>query len=313
MQTILITGVNGFIAGHLLLKLCDLYPGASVIGVGRQLCPQELLNISNFEYVIADLRNTNFQTILPAKVDTIIHFAGDRRTFVPPSEYTSQINSNVLVTSQMVDYAIQAKASQFIYASSVYVYSGCETIPFREDFVNEYPKENLGASKLSGERILKSRSEAGHFTSTSFRIFTAYGPRMGSSQFLPIAVNKLLTTDSEAIFFNPEVTRDFIYVDDIVDAVIISLQRIQGRENVKQSEVFNLGSGTATSIREVINLLVNILNVSKPIRYDVNTKPSHQGDNDHQADLTKIKTCLGWSPRMPLEKGLRELIRSLAQ
>lgn len=310
-QTILVAGASGFIAGHIVKKICCAYPDASVIGVARQSCPRKLLDLANFEYVAMDLLDSAALNRLPNHVDTIMHFAGDRRSFVPDTEFTEQIYSNVLLTSALADYAVRAKASQFLFASSVYIYSGCSKTPFRED-CTEYPKENLGASKLGAEAILNARSNAGHFASTSFRIFTTYGPGTGHDQFLPIAIKKLLSPEPVATFGNPDIKRDFVYIDDVVEAVLKKLQA-EGSRQVRDAgnQTLNVGSGTATSIREVVALLAEILNVTKPIEFQENIFPAREGDNDHEADLNKVRFCLGWEPKTSLEQGLRELVLSL--
>ncbi|MBT3926417.1 MAG: NAD(P)-dependent oxidoreductase [Rhodospirillaceae bacterium] len=309
-QTIVVTGVNGFIAGHLVKKVCRTYPDALVIGVGRQAHRQGISELANLEYVSADLCDSGALTRLPEKADTVIHFAGDRRSFVPSGEYSDQIRTNILATSQLADYAIRARASRFLFASSVYVYSGCANIPFREDFT-EHPRENLGVSKFGAEAVLNARSCAGHFSSTSFRIFTTYGPGASQDQFLSAAIQKLLSPEPVAAFGNPEMRRDFVYVDDVVDAVMKSLQMDAGGMGIIGNKALNIGSGKATSIRDVVTMLAEILNVTKPIEFDVDAFPAREGDNCHQADLTKIGDCLGWTPNTSLDEGLQKLVLSL--
>ena len=70
-------------------------------------------------------------------------------------------------------------------------------------------------------------------------------------------------------------------------------------------------SGTATSIREAVGLLAGILNVTKPINFDADAFPAREGDNSHAADLANIRNCLGWSPKISLDEGLRKLVHSL--
>ena len=92
---------------------------------------------------------------------------------------------------------------------------------------------------------------------------------------------------------------------------MIKLDRLQDAENVALSEVFNLGSGTATRIHEVVNLLAKILNVNKPVKYQLSEFHLRQGDHHHQADLTNVRDHLNWIPKVSLERGLRKLVRSL--
>jgi nucleoside-diphosphate-sugar epimerase len=107
------------------------------------------------------------------------------------------------------------------------------------------------------------------------------------------------------------VKRDFVYVDDVVDAVMKCLQADLSEARNIGNQVMNIGSGTATSIREVVELLAEVLNVTKPINYDANAFPAREGDNCHEADLANIRACLGWEPKTSLYEGLRKLVRSL--
>jgi len=310
-ETILVTGVNGFLASHLVARICRAFPASSVIGIGRRPSYSGPPTEKNFEFVRADLLEHGSLQALPAHADTVVHFAGDRRTFVRPEDYSAQIHSNVLATENMADYAIRAGATRFFFASSVYVYSGCARMPFREDFL-VYPRENLGVSKLAAEAILNARASSGYFAATSFRIFTAYGPGAGRDQFLSAAIRKLRSKEPVACFGNPDVERDFVHVEDIARAVVASLSASLGAEDSGYC-ILNVGSGQAVRICEVVGQLVEIMKVKKPIKFDATAFPVRVGDSNHAADLTNIRATLGWEPEISLGEGLRNLVGSFEE
>ncbi|GEM_PF-1817412 len=307
--TILVTGASGFIGSWLIPVLTNALPNSSIVGVGRRTeHPQESTG-ANYEYISCDLREpAGFKKYLPGKANVIIHLAGDPRTFLKPEEAGHQVRTNVMLTSNVLDYAVSAKTELFMLASSVYVYSGNLEIPFREEEVG-VPAENLGATKIAAEALVKARAVSGCFRSLAFRIFTAYGPRFRQTQFIPQAIKKLKSGEPTARFGASDVKRDFIYVEDVAAAFLAGLS-FQWQKQMH--EVLNVGSGEATSIKEIVFLLAELMEIHKPIEFSSDPPNRNKVDNDHQADLRRIQTVLGWKPATPLREGLRRTIESVA-
>ena len=308
LDTILVTGASGFIGRHLVNRISDQLPGSTIVGVGRSPRSESFDGSDNTEYISADLLDDGANGKLPGRIDAVVHLAGDRRGFVSPDQYSQQIHSNVGLVSKMADYAINAGAECFLLASSVYVYSGTTGLPFKEDSPVR-PKENLGASKVAAEAIVEARSCAGHFRGTAFRIFTTYGPGSSASQFIPVALRKLTSPEPEARFGNPDVKRDFVFVTDVAEALTAGLTH----DGVGPFRIYNVGSGEARRIRDVVQLIARIVETSKPIEFDGPETLSQSGDGDHHADVSLIRSELGWSPNIPLGEGLRTTIDSAKQ
>ncbi len=307
--TILVTGASGFIGSWLIPVLTKALPNSSIIGVGRRAEPPQESTGSNYEYISYDLREpAGFKKCLPSKADVIIHLAGDPRTFLRSEEAGHQVRTNVMLTLNILDYAISARTELFMLASSVYVYSGNSKIPFREEEVG-VPAENLGATKIAAEALVKARAIAGCFRSLAFRIFTAYGPRFRQTQFIPQAIKKLRSEEPTARFGSSDVKRDFIYVEDVAAAFLAGLSFQRQKQ---MYEVLNVGSGAATSIKEIVFLLAELLEIHKPIEFLSDQPNRSEADNDHQADLRRIQTVLGWKPATPLKEGLRRTIENSA-
>lgn len=305
---ILITGASGFIGSQVSQTLAKKLPGSIIIGVGRSMGLDTESSLRNYEYISCNLIDDNAYKGLPEKIDAVIHLAGDRRTFVDANEYTAQAVSNILMTSKVSDYAVRSKASLFIYASSVNVYSGNAEQPFKENLIS-IPVDNLGASKLSAESLLKARAISGQFKVLTFRIFTVYGPGARKDQFIPQAILKLLSSDPVAKYGPPDIKRDFVYIEDVVNAIFTGL--VWGEKDFTL-ETLNVGTGIATSIRQVVHLMADLIGTDKKIEFNAFSHMKNRADSDHLADIERIYSVLGWQPKISLEEGLRQTVNSLS-
>jgi UDP-glucose 4-epimerase len=301
---IIITGARGFIGSKLVSALSDAFPDYEIIGIGRKDVSYSDKPAS-YRYVKGDLLTDNVYEILPENADILIHLAGDRRTFVRPDEYTEQLKSNVVVTAKVADYAASANVKLFIYASTVYVYSSVNSLPFLENSI-AIPGENLGATKLASEAILKSRACAGQFKALSFRIGTVYGPGASSSQFIPQAIKKLTANGIEAEFGPGDIRKDFIYIDDVAKAYVRAIEVLYSKEFMY--EALNLGTNVSTSIKDVVHLLSKIINSRKKIIFGTFKNIGSIADTDHQLDITHTREILDWYPEISIEEGLRKTV-----
>lgn len=303
---IVVTGASGFIGSKVSLNLASEFPNFSIIGIGRKKMLVDNLDFPNYEYVTCDLMNVEMHKCLPGSVDVLIHLAGDRRTFVKLDDYSPQAVSNIIMTSHVADYAFLAKVKLFIYSSSVYVYSGNSTLPFKEGAF-DIPGENLGATKLASESLLKARAIAGQFKALSFRIGTVYGPGASRRQFIPQAIIKLSSPDPAVKFGNGDVKRDFIFIDDVVQAFISGLKLLE--KNFTYNAM-NVGTNVPTSIREVVQILADLLGSKKQIKFSKMNKSVNKADTDHQLDISVIHSVLKWQPEVSLREGLHKTIKS---
>lgn len=307
---ILVTGASGFIGSRVVETLSGKFPDAVISGTGRSKSPLYPAGLPNYKYIQCDLMDSEARKRLPDEIDVVIHMAGDRRTFVRPEELSAQAMSNIIMTSYMADYAATAKAKLFLYSSSVYVYSGNKSIPFREGSLT-IPGETLGATKLASEALLKARAVSGQFKAASFRMGTVYGPRSGDTQFIPRAIMKLKDPGPAAKFGAGDIKRDFVFVDDAANAFAAAVTVLLEKDF--NYEALNVGTGRAVSIREVVNVLAGELDSEKKIEFGVPAGGAgNKADTDHQLDLTRIRSVLGWQPEYSLTDGLRQTIKGFS-
>jgi nucleoside-diphosphate-sugar epimerase len=302
---IVITGSSGFIGSKVSQLLAEEFPDFSIVGTGRSESLSMKLTSPNFRYVSCDLLGGNIKKFLPQETDIVIHLAGDRRTFVKHDEFTLQMRSNVEMTNSMADYAYLAGARLFLYASTVYVYSGNAAPPFKENCI-DIPSDNLGATKLASESLLKARAVAGQFKVVSFRIGTVYGPGASHEQFIPQAIMKLRSPDPVAKFGPADVRRDFVFIDDVARAYVKAVRQMIDKDF--DYEVFNVGTEQSTSIREVVHILAQAIGTGKQIEFGTFKNIGSKADTDHQLDTARIRSALGWYPLISVQEGLKRTL-----
>ena len=302
----MVTGGGGFIGGHVRESLLSAYPQMRVVTVGRKDDPYDDRWEGRHTHVRCDLEDRQqVDAISEEEVEVVVHLAGDRRTFLAGPESAAQWASNVGGTVNVAEYAIRKRAKLLVYASSVYVYSGCSSLPFQEEAV-ALPVEMLGASKLAAESYLKCRAGVNGLKVLVCRIFTVYGPGAGPSQLVPQAIAKLKGEGDVANFGLADVGRDFTYVGDVARAIVLSVAEL---DHLETFDVVNIGSGEMTRIGDFVEQLAAQLRSSKRLSFDLTGK-RRAGDVDHQADIRKAARLLQWAPQYPLQQGLEDTLLS---
>lgn len=305
MKRILITGAAGFIGSHVANGLALEYPKSEIFTTVRDNPIKEYLEKMplNISPIVCNLMNSNLVKILPKNIDIILHFAANSQSFISPLNANLQFFNNLQMTSSLVNYAITNNVKTFAFASSVYIYSGVASIPYKEEILS-IPSEPLGASKIAIEALIKMKSLEGQFNSIAYRLFTVYGPGSRTTQFIPQAIEKLQNNDSVAHFGAGNIKRDFIYISDAVDAIITSLKN---KQKFNPFQPLNVGTGIATSIDEVLKILAELIGTNKEILYT--DLPLGIADVDHCASLKNIKKLIKWRPKTNLRTGLEKTIQ----
>jgi len=307
----IVTGAAGFIGSNLCQKL--LADGFSVTGIDsftdfyprwikeRNISPLRVHN--EFEFLDQDLDDLDTVGILEG-ADCVFHLAaqaGVRASW--GRNFDIYLKNNIRVTQKLLEASKGLPLKKFIYASSSSVYGLTPTLPMLETNPVQ-PLSPYGVSKLAAEQLCFLYHKNFGVPAMSLRFFTVYGP----SQRPDMAFHKFfkaLAEDREiAVFGDGQQTRDFTFVDDIVQASLAAL--VSG----KPGETYNVGGGHRKKLADVIRLMEDISRMKARVLWTEKQK----GDvPDTWADIRKARQDLGYSPKTRLDEGLEQEWRWIQQ
>jgi UDP-glucuronate 4-epimerase len=310
--TILITGAAGFIGSTLVDKLLDKnYRVVGVDNLNDFYDPKiKLENIKgskksrNFSFYKEDISNFEglSEIFLNEKPDIIIHLAA--RAGVRPSIDNPKLYGevNVLGTVKLLKLSADYKVKKFIFGSSSSVYGNSKRLPFREDDSCDSIISPYGASKRSAEFFIESFHKSRGLNCVILRFFTVYGPR-GRLDMAPALFTKAImegTTINQ--FGDGTSSRDYTYVDDIVDGIVKTIGKDLG------FEIINLGNNHPVSIRDFTSTLERTIKQKAKIV----KRPKQMGDVEKTwANVVKANELLGWTPKVELLGGLKKYLEWL--
>lgn len=303
----LVTGGAGFIGSTLSERL--LADGAEVVALDcftdyypRALKERNLSGLNGharYRFVEGAIGDTN----LPALLEGVTHVfhlaaqAGVRKSW--GRDFQIYTSLNVDATQVLLEACVDRPIERMVYASSSSVYGDDVTLPMREDALPQ-PVSPYGVTKLAAEQLCHLYFVNHGVPTVSLRYFTVYGPRqrpdMGFNRFF----NALLDGRAVVQFGDGLQTRDFTYVADIVTATAAAAVRgVPGR-------VYNIGGGSRVSLRDVFDMIARV--AGRPLTID--RQPPQKGDmRDTYAETSRARADLGFTPRVGLEEGLREMFR----
>ncbi len=298
----LVTGCAGFIGSHLTERL--LGDGFDVIGIDcfTDYYPREYKD-GNLKNALEDERFTLIeQDILSIDafpdVDYVFHQAaqaGVRKSW--GGDFEIYTRDNILVTQRLLEYYKDCEIKKFVYASSSSVYGDCK-LPMKETRMLK-PVSPYGVTKLAAENLCYLYYTNYGVPTASLRYFTVYGPRQRPDMAIHLFVRAIIDGEEITVYGDGEQTRDFTFVDDIVEANVLAAM------SGSQGEVFNVGGGTRISVNELLEIMEKVTGRGAVVNYIEKQK----GDvKDTLADADKIGK-LGWKPRVGIEEGIRRFVR----
>jgi UDP-glucose 4-epimerase len=306
-RTILLTGGAGFIGSHLADALADCkLRVVDDFSTGRAENLEQRAAKGNLEIVRGDLRDRSGLPDLLNGVDVVFHLAcrGVRHSIGHPLE-NHEVNATA--TLQLLEASRRAGIKRFIHVSSSEVYGTARSAPMDEDH-STFPETVYGASKLAGECYVRAFERTHGFPTVIVRPFNNFGPRShhegDSGEVIPRFVVWALNGKRPVIFGDGRQTRDFIYVGDTA----YWLRRAAECDGLVGQTV-NLGSGVETSIRDLADLVYDVVTgaITTP-----EFRPPRPGDvRRHVAGITKARTLLGFEPRTSVREGIERLVAAV--
>jgi UDP-glucose 4-epimerase len=307
-KRVLVTGGAGFIGSHVVDRLVNQSYEVRILdnlSAGKLANIQTHLNSGNVEFVKGDIRDATKVNESLTDVDYVVHMAA--LVSVPHSVEDPNLtfDINLLGTLNLLRSSIAKQIDRFIYISSCAVCGDPETLPITEQ-TKTNPISPYAESKLVGERYALGFNERQLLGSVVLRFFNVYGPRQGMNDYSGV-ITKFIDQCNQklplTIYGDGSQTRDFVNVKDVAQAVLASIESSRA-----EGEVFNIGTGTVTSITQLAKAIMDLAGSRTDITY-LSPRP---GDiRGSYADITKAKTLLGYQPTISLKDGLQDLLQTL--
>lgn len=300
----LVTGVAGFVGSHLAERL--LADGHEVCGVDafidyyshslKESNLQKARAWDKFQFVEDDLLHVNLRMLLEG-VDWIFHQAaqaGVRSSW--GEQFDRYTDCNVLATQRLLEAARQVKGlRRFVYASSSSVYGNARAFPVLEETLPQ-PVSPYGVTKLAAEHLCTLYHREFQIPAVSLRYFTVYGPRQRPDMAFHRFCKSIIEKEEIHIFSDGQQTRDFTYIDDVIEANISA-----ATSDGAIGQVMNIAGGAHVTINEVIQILEGISGTPARVSY----KGRQPGDvTDTFADTRLARQLLNYHPRISLRDGL---------
>jgi len=293
-EPVFLTGGTGYLGSHLRRRL--EVDGVSVVLFVR---PETSVDTRPNESVV---HGDVTRQVEVTDAETVVHLAAQTSIEHAIEEPVSTWEVNATGTVNVLEAARTASVDRFLFASTASVYGPPESLPIDESH-SLNPVEPYGASKLAADRMVRAYHRTYDLDAVIIRLFNTFGPAQPSHNVVPTIVTQALSGGPVELG-NLSPSRDFLYVKDAVDAFVTVLKR------GNTGEVYNVGSGEETTIRELARTAVDLVDS----RIEIESRSNRQRDEDvetnrHVADTLKIAD-VGWSPDYGLKAGMQETIES---
>jgi len=300
-RKVLVTGGAGFIGSNLVRKLIEEGNSVTVLdnfmsGYRSNLDPFTSVNI-----IEGDVRDKNAVEEAVRGAEVVFHLAasvGNKRSIDHP---ITDAEINVLGTLQVLEASRKYGVRKIVTSSSAGIFGELKTIPIREDHPIE-PDSPYGCTKLCEEKLSLAFGKLYPIETICLRYFNVYGPNQRFDAYgnvIPIFVFRMLRKEPLIIFGDGEQTRDFVHVDDVVQA------NIKAANAKGVSGAFNIASGKSVTINKLIKMIGTRSSVPLKLEFG----PERPGDVKHSlADISAAQKKINYKPSVDLKIGLAEYI-----
>ena len=297
-KRVIVTGASGFIGQHLCKALSE--KEAIVVGFTRSTLDSKYLS-EQYDVDILD-EITIRQIIHAVQPEFVVHLAASKDRGVDTAAYREGYKTNLMGSLNLINACQDLPVlARFVFLGSTDEYGQLQ-VPFKESD-KEAPIAAYGASKLAVTELLKALSRSNKFPSVTLRPTIAYGPGQDDSMFLPALIRALVEGRNFDMSLG-EQTRDFVYVDDLVQAIIQALLAPS-----LCGDVINISSATPIRIDALAKMTANILGDEADKLLKFGAKDYRTSDvMQYWAANTLAKSLLGWSPTVSLEEGVQRTV-----
>ena len=328
MKSYVLTGAAGFIGYHLSKYLLDR--DIRVVGLDNlndyydvQLKRDRLANLTghaNFQFEKVDITDQpSLERIFASnQFDRVVHLAaqaGVRYSLENPRAY---IDSNIVGFTNILEACRHAEVPHLTYASSSSVYGSNTQMPFSVSQNVDHPLSLYAATKKANELMAHTYSQLYNLPTTGLRFFTVYGPWGRPDMALFLFTKAILAGEPIQVFNRGQMRRDFTYIDDIVEGVYRTSEKIAQPDHNWSSDtpdpsrssapyrLYNIGNGHPVALTHFIEVIESALG-TKAVR---NLMPLQPGDvTATYCDISALESAVGFCPQTPVEEGVEQFIR----
>jgi nucleoside-diphosphate-sugar epimerase len=303
----LVTGGAGFIGSHIVDRLLKDDFEVNVFddfSSGRLDNLREHLKEKRLRVVKGDVRDIEAIKGVVNDVDVVFHEAALVGVLESVKNPLLANDVNVNGTLNLLEASFKYDVKRFVLASSAAIYGEQRTLPIREEAVPR-PSSPYAVSKLSAERYSRVYHGTYGLETVVFRYFNVYGDRQAEGSYSAVItafLNSFMDNGKPVIHGDGMQTRDFVNVEDVVEANMLAMQKNGA------GEVFNVASGSAVTINGLFEVLRDL--VGKRDVQPEHSSPREKDIRESCGDISKIRKVLGFKPKVTLEEGLKRVIAS---
>ena len=305
-MNILVTGGCGFIGSNFVKHMVNKYPNYEITNYDKLTYAGDRKNVSeceyhdNYHFIKGDICDYDKlkKTIKSLDIDTIINFAAESHVDRSIENSDEFIQTNINGTHTLLKMLHEFPIKKYIQISTDEVYGSL--IDFEEPFTEETPltpNSPYAASKTSADLLCRSFYETYKYPIIITRCSNNYGPNQYPEKLIPLMIEKAKNNEKLPVYGNGLNVRDWVHVQDHCEAIDIVLHK------GKDGEVYNIGGECEKTNLEIVNTVID--SFGGEIEY-VEDRKGH--DWRYAMNIAKIKSELGWSPKISFKQGMKELI-----
>ena len=302
----LVTGGAGFIGSHIVRRLVSEGAEVRVVDNLSTGLAERLDDVrQSVDLVRGDLANQQVSEEAVQGIDCVLHQAAVPSVQRSVSDPVGTNRANVTATVNLLESCRKAGVRRVVYAASSSAYGDTEVLPKTEQMPPN-PLSPYALQKWVGEHYCKLYHSLYELETVSLRYFNVFGPAQDPhseySAVIPKFINAMLVKKPITVYGDGEQSRDFTYVENVVEANVMALQASAAPGNV-----CNIGCGERVTLNTLIRLLEEIMGVKAEVNY-AGPKP---GDVRHSlADITAARRLLGYAPKVWLKEGLMQTVKA---
>jgi nucleoside-diphosphate-sugar epimerase len=305
----LVTGGAGFIGSHIVRRLVgegELVRVVDNLSTGQSIRLKTVRD--SIEFVEGDLADERVSDEVVRDVDYVLHQAAVPSVQRSVYDPIGTNRANVTATLNLLESCRKAGVRRLVYAASSSAYGDTEILP-KTEAMSSNPLSPYALQKLVGERYCKLYYDLYGLETVSLRYFNVFGPDQDPhseySAVIPKFITKLLAKHPLTIYGDGEQSRDFTYIENVVEANMLAVRAMEAA-----GSLCNIGCGERITLNQLVGLLDEIVG----IKANVNHIATKAGDVRHSlADITRARCLLGYEPKVMVKEGLRRTVQAFTK